>query len=183
MKTHNAYFTKIASIDSLTGVASLAALFLLLCFASGAWAQLPVTLSNSPLTPLNPVYVQGAHSPVEFHFGPGQTASIASVRTGSRLVIEHVNIQTWSAGPWFVELAGTGSGVYTNTAFMLNPVVFPGGRSFGVISSTDKMFANAGTTFQFNFSNSSVNNQATVPASVWVEVWGYVENNTTASDF
>jgi hypothetical protein len=180
MKTQTATVTKIASINRLSRIASLAALLILLCFASGAWAQTKVTVDN---TVVFPVFTQGTHLPVEYHFGPGQIASIAAVPYGSRLVIEHVNIQTWSSGPWFVELAGTGPGVYSNTAFLLSPVTFPGGRSFGVVSSTGKMFALTGTVFQFNFSNSTTNNTMMVPANTWVEVWGYIENANSNSGF
>jgi hypothetical protein len=180
MKTSNANLTKAAS-NRLCRIASLGALLVLPCSASGAWAQsTPVTVTN---TVTAPVFTQGSHFPIEFHFGPGQLASLGAVTAG-RLVIEHINIQTWSSGPWFVELVGTGpGGVYTNTAFLLSPIAFPGGRSFGVVSSTGKMFAATGTLFQFNFSNSSTNNTTTVPANTWVEVWGYVENANSVSGY
>lgn len=181
MKTSDANLTKTAS-NRLSRVASLAALLMLLCFAGGAWAQSPpVTVTN---TVVFPVFTQGTHLPVEYHFGPGQIASIAAVPYGSRLVIHHVNIQTWSSGPWFIELVGTGpGGVYTNTAFLLSPIAFPGGRSFGVVSSTGKIFALTGTAFQFNFSNSTTNNTTTVPANTWVEVWGFIENANSVSGY
>ena len=179
MQSQKMNVTKVASI-SFSRIAAIAALLILLCLTSGAWAQANVTVDN---TVVFPVFTQGTHLPVEYHFGAGQIASIAAVPYGSRLVIEHVNIQTWSSGPWFVELAGTGPGVYSNTAFLLSPVAFPGGRSFGVVSSTGKIFALTGTAFQFNFSNSTTNNTTTVPANTWVEVWGYIENANSNSGF
>jgi hypothetical protein len=95
-------------------------------------------------------------------------------------VIEHVNIQNFDSNQWLVELVGTGPfNVYSNTAYLLNPVTFAGGRSFGVVTSTGKMYAEGGTTLQFNFSNSSTNNRTTVPPNVWVEVWGYYESMLT----
>lgn len=125
MKTQTANVTKTASINRFSWIASLATLLVLLCFASGAWVQAtPVMVTN---TATAPAFTQGTHFPAEFHFGPGQVASLGAVTAG-RLVIEHINIQTWSSGPWFVELVGTGpGGVYTNTAFLLSPVAFPGG--------------------------------------------------------
>lgn len=176
MKTQITNASKIASINRLSHIVSLAALVLLLCFAHGAWAQpMQVMVTNGPTAP---IFTQGLHAPAEFHFGPGQTATIPTVPSTTRFVIEHINIQAWGPTAWFVELVGSSSnGVYNNTAFMLQPVPFGNGaRSFAVVTSTGKMFASGGTTFQFNFSNSTTFNTLAVPPNVWVEVWGYYES-------
>jgi hypothetical protein len=185
MKTQTANSNTITS-NRPNGLASIAAVVFLMSVAGAAQSATPVVVTNLPTSPVytSPARptTQGMHIPVEYHFGQGQVASIASPGIGFRLVIEHVNIQNFDSSQWLIELAGTGSGVYTNTAFLLTPVSFSNGaRYLGVVTSTGRMFANYGTTLQFNFSNASTFNATTVPANVFVEVWGYFENAATAS--
>ena len=59
MKTQIANSTKNTSTNRLTWIASIAALLLLMCFASSAWAQSPVTVYNQAGNPV-PVYIEQA---------------------------------------------------------------------------------------------------------------------------
>jgi hypothetical protein len=173
MKTQIANVTKSTSTNRLARIASIATLFLMLCVASGAWAQTPVIVTN-PLS--NPVLHTGIHFPNWGSYTSGRTATLGAPR-GQSLIIENVNISSNSGGPWFVSLnCFTPAGnLRSTTSFLLTPTQFPSGVPYGVTSSYARMFIAQLNQCQFVFSNGNVIDSPIVPAGVTVSWFGYTE--------
>ena len=195
MKTQIANVTKIASTNRLTRIASLAALLVLVCFASGAWAQqyqgvvvenppyapvpvtvtpnTPVTVTNTFLTPLN-VTSQGLHTPFAYAWTPGQTPSFNCPYP--RCVITHYTVGGCNAGPW---LAGVGT--YNGRAIVATNVLytetnFSPGLSCGAATFSSKMFGDGNKPVWMGFSGT--NSMSVVPSGMYVSIYGYGEAAT-----
>jgi hypothetical protein len=160
MKTQIANVTKIASTNRLTQIASLAALLLMLCFASGAWAQ-------------------GNHSPFAYRFYAGQTPGFTCPST-SRCVIEHVMVAGANAGPWQVELITNSSGYQMYTDFLYTETNFPG-ITLGAVTNSDKIFVDAGGALVIQFQNPGAS--YVVPPNMYLSIFGYYEPKNLTDDF
>jgi hypothetical protein len=162
MKTQIANVTKIASTKRLTRIASLAALFVLLCCASGAWAQ-------------------GNHSPFAYRWSGGQTAGFTCPST-SRCVIEHVTVFGAEEGPILVELNTSSNGSQVNTTFLYTETNIPGWVNAGAATYSDKIFVDPNGTLGINFQNGP-GYTFVVPPNMYVSAFGYYEPKNTTDDF
>ena len=194
MKTQIANVTKIAFTSHLNRVASLAALLLMLCFASGAWAQAPVVVTNAytypvpiylpqnnsqfPLyvgnTATTPLYVTstGRHQPFSLFFNSGQEATY-SLTSNQQAVITSVTVGGLNAGPWLVDTQIVFPGSNTANQFLYAETKFPSGVSLGAATFSSKLFLGPKGTVLVSFYNGTT--MYVVPSGMNVSINGYYE--------